>query len=75
MKSKCRKCGSDNIYTRWKKKGDRLWDGVCVLDYDLYHAEAANECLAHVCRGCGFRWTSPTVEQSLAQQIFQGRTA
>lgn len=56
MSRQCIKCGSADIYTRYRAKGERLESGWGGTEKGY----AQDECLYHICRDCGYTWVAPT---------------
>lgn len=64
----CPKCGSADIYRRWRRKGV-VFDYSCAdheqgEDGDIAYghcreAMATRDCIQHHCRTCGFEWNTP----------------
>ena len=52
----CPKCGGDDLHHRYKKKGERLEDNLCIFD------KAECELIRTACRCCGYRWSSLTLD-------------
>lgn len=59
----CAKCGSADIYYRFRDKGERLDNDLStVFEY------AEDELIRCHCRTCGYRWNSLTAGQYAVEQ-------
>lgn len=54
----CSKCGNENIYTNYRKKGDYLDE--CIGGSKK--GEAEKECLYKHCRNCDYWWVEDTLD-------------
>ena len=67
----CEKCGCDDIYRRYFKKGDdtngvgpnrNLKTTEFVNRDNAWVQPALRDCITHVCRCCGYKWDTAPME-------------
>lgn len=60
ISTRCIKCGSENLYTKFYKKGDyvsgeRPFDGECLFKSDASNV-LIDETLVRLCINCRYKW-------------------